>query len=392
MTLVNIVLKNVAGEYGPDDCVVFHAPQHREGIGGQTINTAPKTVALVDGVGSVELDPGPVTVTLRTKGWEDTAPKTVNVPETGPVTLTGLLLDAFEWSPVIVSQVRTLADRAESAADRAEDVADTFGSLEGVAVEVQAAKDAATSAAGSATTAEGHATAAGASATAADASKVSAAGSATAAAQSAVNAANSEWVAGEHKGVAEAAAAEAAASRDAAGLSSMSAADHAVAADGARVGAESARDAAAGSASAAELSAGDASTQADRSQSEADRAEAAAQSAATGVQADTVGRVHLTPELRGELDEKVTVEHRHTWDQVDDKPTTFPPTTGTTPDTAAPGDHTHTAAEVGAAPADHSHPEYATTDQVNARTPEVRVVSSADQATAPGVLYIVTGA
>jgi len=56
--------------------------------------------------------------------------------------------------------------------------------------------------------------------------------------------------------------------------------------------------------------------EADRSSSEADRAEAAAQSAATGVQPDTVGRLHLTSELRGEIDGKAAVSHDHTIGQV----------------------------------------------------------------------------
>ena len=48
----------------------------------------------------------------------------------------------------------------------------------------------------------------------------------------------------------------------------------------------------------------------------AERAEAAAQSAETGVQADTVGRVHLTPELRGEIDGKSALGHTHTVEEV----------------------------------------------------------------------------
>lgn len=45
--------------------------------------------------------------------------------------------------------------------------------------------------------------------------------------------------------------------------------------------------------------------------------------------------------------------------------------------------------DVGAAPASHTHSEYATTEQVNARTPEIRMVSSPELATSPGVLYVV---
>ena len=53
MTLVNIDLRNVAGETGRHDQVVFHAPVHREGSAGQTIQTAPVIVDLEGGIGSV---------------------------------------------------------------------------------------------------------------------------------------------------------------------------------------------------------------------------------------------------------------------------------------------------------------------------------------------------
>lgn len=87
-----------------------------------------------------------------------------------------------------------------------------------------------------------------------------------------------------------------------------------------------------------------------------------------------LGHTHTPGEVDGldtALAGKADTGHRHTWDQVDRKPATFPPTIGTTPDTAAAGDHTHTAAEVGAAPADHSHAEYATTTSVNTLSAQV---------------------
>ena len=40
-------------------------------------------------------------------------------------------------------------------------------------------------------------------------------------------------------------------------------------------------------------------------------------------------------------------------------------------------------------PSNHTHSEYATITQMEARTPEIRTVSSPDQATSPGVLYVV---
>lgn len=64
---------------------------------------------------------------------------------------------------------------------------------------------------------------------------------------------------------------------------------------------------------------------------------------------------------------------------------------------AGTAEHTHTMSEVdgleaalaGKASTDHTHPEYATKSQVEARTPEIRIVASPEQATSPGVLYVV---
>ena len=72
--------------------------------------------------------------------------------------------------------------------------------------------------------------------------------------------------------------------------------------------------------------------------------------------------------------------------ELNDVPPTFPPSA-----------HTHTIAQVtglqdaldGKASTDHTHSQYATTAAVEARTPEIRVVSSPELATSPGVLYVV---
>ena len=89
---------------------------------------------------------------------------------------------------------------------------------------------------------------------------------------------------------------------------------------------------------------------------------------------------------------KADTGHRHTWEQVDGKPDTFPPTTGTTPDTAAPGDHTHTTASIGAAPADHSHSQYAESSRVTAlEGSQPIIVSSLPSSPLPGRIYLVTG-
>ena len=239
---------------------------------------------------------GKVVVTLH---WDinRTATFRVFVPDTTEVTLAELALQKYDSDPAVVSKVADAALRAEDAADRAEDVSDAFGSLEGVEDLVQAAEGAATSATSSAA-------AASVSATSANDSQVSAASSATAAAQSAVNAADSERVAGEHKGATESAAAGAVLSADDAATSAV---DAEASASAAASSASTAGDhvaAASGHAQAA-------FEEAERSSSEADRAEAAAQSATTGVEPDTVGRLHLTPDLRGEIDGKAPSVHNH---------------------------------------------------------------------------------
>ena len=190
------------------------------------------------------------------------------------------------------------------------------------------------------------------------------------------------------------------------------------------------------------------------SMSEVDGLEAALDGKASESHTHTVSQV---TGLQDELDGKAAVSHQHSWGDVTGKPTTYPPEThthtasqisnattvgrnvltassqaaarsaigagtsnlalGTTSSTAARGNHTHTPASIGAAPASHTHSmdqiiaeefegEEFTLDvvlqwafdgiydeigAVEARTPEIRVVSSPNQATSPGVLYVVTG-
>ena len=94
----------------------------------------------------------------------------------------------------------------------------------------------------------------------------------------------------------------------------------------------------------------------------------------------------LWSELDPVLDGKASADHQHPWTDIQDKPETYPPES-----------HTHSQSEVegledalaGKASTGHTHSEYATTAQVEARTPEIRTVSSPEQATSPGVLYVV---
>lgn len=159
--------------------------------------------------------------------------------------------------------------------------------------------------------------------------------------------------------------------------------------------------------------------------------------------------------LQSALDGKAAADHQHSWGDVTGKPTTYPPEThahtasqisdatttgrsvltassqaaarsaigagtsnlslGTTSSTAAAGNHTHTKADITdletistLATVDHvvkrttsgniqvpftpnSSTSAASKSYVDSRTPEIRIVSSPDLATTPGVLYVVTG-
>lgn len=85
------------------------------------------------------------------------------------------------------------------------------------------------------------------------------------------------------------------------------------------------------------------------------------------------------------VDDKPTeyppLAHQHAWADVIGKPTTFPPTTGTTATTAAPGDHTHAWGAITGkpstfAPATHTHDDrYYTRTQADAAAPWVTVVT-----------------
>ena len=202
MITLEIDLSDVLDETHDDDAVVVWPPAHREGSRGQVIAPRKRTIPLVGGKATVQVEPGPLNVQIRAQdGRVDGEVRRLTVPEEGPVTLTGLLdsVGAFTYAPPVLGQVAQMRDAAEDAAMRAEGVADTFGSLEGVADQVQAASDAALSASGSAASTL-------ASASAAATSESAAASSASAAATSEANADESENVALDASAVAIAAA------------------------------------------------------------------------------------------------------------------------------------------------------------------------------------------
>lgn len=146
--------------------------------------------------------------------------------------------------------------------------------------------------------------------------------------------------------------------------------------------------------------------------SEVDGLEAALDSKADVGHDHTIGQVSG---LRDELDSKAPAVHPHSWGEITSKPETYPPES-----------HDHTASQISdattvgrnvlkatdaaaartaigagtsnlalgttsttAAAGNHTHSQYATTTQMEARTPEIRTVRSPDLATSPGVLYVV---
>lgn len=132
MTLVKIDIKNVASETHPDDRVVFYSPELRERPGGGLVSTAEQVVPLIDGVGDVELVPGPVTVTFQCRGIADTKAKRGTVPDDGPVELGDVIAGDFVYTPAVVSAAVQARNEAQAAADRAEAGADRVGSAEQV--------------------------------------------------------------------------------------------------------------------------------------------------------------------------------------------------------------------------------------------------------------------
>ncbi|MDO5374228.1 MAG: hypothetical protein Q4F10_12310 [Corynebacterium glutamicum] len=120
MTLVNIDIRNVASETHPDDRVVFYSPTLREAPGGGLVSTAEQVVPLVDGVGEIDLTPGPVTVTFQCRGISDTRPKSGTVPDTGPVDIADVIDNALVYSPEVVGAAQAAKNESVEAAREAQ--------------------------------------------------------------------------------------------------------------------------------------------------------------------------------------------------------------------------------------------------------------------------------
>lgn len=121
MTVVNINLKNVGSGTNPVDKVIFYSPVYRDGAtSGEMVSTAEQHVYLVNGVGTVNLAPGPVRVRFAVRGVVDTIPKEGIVPNDGPVTLNAVIENSFTYTPPVVSEVINLRDEVRDIHDDVE--------------------------------------------------------------------------------------------------------------------------------------------------------------------------------------------------------------------------------------------------------------------------------
>ncbi len=151
MTIVNIDLKDISHSTGPLDTVIFYSPVYREKNDGGMVSTRENHVRLDNGLGSVNLVPGPVMVKFQAQGVADFSIKHGNVPETGPATLADVIEADLVYSPPVVSivvQARNEAleakEDAVTAKNSAEQAADRVGTAEQVGTWASEAEDAAT--------------------------------------------------------------------------------------------------------------------------------------------------------------------------------------------------------------------------------------------------------
>lgn len=165
---------------------------------GRVITTAPVRVELRDGLGEVDLEPGPHVVRIKARNYRDAAPLSMTVPapediEGDEITFRDLMDMYFDYSPSQIGEAQQYMVQARGHADRAEVAADRVGTAEAV-IEARnqavasagealtyrnSASDSASAASTSATTATNKANEASVSEQAASASAVAANGSAS---------------------------------------------------------------------------------------------------------------------------------------------------------------------------------------------------------------------
>lgn len=115
MRTLNINIADVGGVAEPGDEVVVWAPRVR-GSAENTqavVSTAPRYVALVAGKATIEVEPGPLMLQLRCRGFMDTAPRELTVPTgSGALTLRSLIDSTEVYTPPVMSSLQQLLLRA----------------------------------------------------------------------------------------------------------------------------------------------------------------------------------------------------------------------------------------------------------------------------------------
>lgn len=297
---LTIDIGDFGAESHPDDYVILYAPVFRESAerSGGLVSTAPRRVYLTGGKAAVEVEPGPLAVEFCVRNIKDSSTREFVVPAGGG-SLGSLLAASLDYEPVVVTRLQELIDSAGDAAERLSGAA--LSSAEKADSSAKAAKrfeDAASKYAAAAKESQDAA-----------AGLVEAVGTAAAAA----------------KGSQVAAAAAQASAADFAATAGKAEANADVSAAVAKVS----EDAAATSAGNAEKSAGAAKAAQARSE------EIATSTSWSGDRLTVNGKT--SPSLTGPPGPKGdtgSVENV-SWDDISDKPATFPP-----------GTHTHTMAQV----------------------------------------------
>ncbi len=163
MRTLTIDVKDVGGTASIGDSVVIRSPAVRASeTSGRLVSPTPIVVALNNGVGEAQVEPGPLLVQFRCRNVSNTAPIEVTVPAgTGRVTLRELIEQHIKYEPAVIRGAQKAERDAKESADRASGSASSAGS------DATRAEKAARSAEGSASTASGAAsTASGAASTA----------------------------------------------------------------------------------------------------------------------------------------------------------------------------------------------------------------------------------
>ncbi|MDO4653364.1 hypothetical protein [Corynebacterium durum] len=151
MRTLTIDVKDVGGTASIGDSVVIRSPAVRASeTSGRLVSPTPIVVALNNGVGEAQVEPGPLLVQFRCRNVSNTAPIEVTVPAgTGRVTLRELIEQHIKYEPAVIRGAQKAERDAKESADRASGSASSAGS------DATRAEKAARSAEGSASTASG---------------------------------------------------------------------------------------------------------------------------------------------------------------------------------------------------------------------------------------------